>query len=321
MRHLLLALLFAFGTLTPIIGHAEEDRQDLREWSRDEYDPFSFQLQNPNSPRNTFWPQVGSFLLPGFDQWWEGQRGAALMYTGLALGGIEVMAHASIQQVDGSSVANQLTNGDEGLRQYLLGNKIYETAGELSLYHSFRSAVRTRQLNGDYRFLPAASEETPDQLLKAPFHFQYLQCPTTFIPIGLALLAVGLDSSLGQHQILASDGFYASTMSYTAGVGEEALFRGYVMPRLMESFDSPFWSNTTSSVLFGAAHIATDNKVPVSQFMFGWYLGWLSQRNQWTISEGIFIHAWWDAILLLYQLSDHTVISKPVLLPLLSTTF
>ncbi|MBC7530540.1 MAG: hypothetical protein H7318_03115 [Oligoflexus sp.] len=32
------------------------------------------------------------------------------------------------------------------------------------------------------------------------------------------------------------------------------------------------------------------------QLGFGYYLGWLSQSQDWTLGEGLFIHAWWDVI-------------------------
>jgi hypothetical protein len=284
-------------------------------------DPFDFQLADPTRERATFWPQVASFLIPGFDQWWERQTSAAYLYSGIAVGGLGVTATSGLENYsDNQSAGTQISQGNDSVRAYLLGGEIYSFAGYMSAYHSFRSAVRTRQEHGEYAFLPRDKEETPDQLMKAPFHFAYLERPTTFIPLGLLLASALLSSSNG-HQLLFSDGFYSASNSYLAGVGEESLFRGYVAPRLMESFDSPFWSNTTTATLFGAAHIASDNQIPYFQFLFGWYVGWLSQRNQWTLSEGIFIHAWWDLILFAYSATDHSSITKPHILPLIDMTF
>jgi membrane protease YdiL (CAAX protease family) len=284
-------------------------------------DPFDFQLSNPERARATFWPEVASYFLPGFDQWWEGQNSAGLLYTGLAVGGSFVISSSGVHSYsDNQSAGAQIQQGNDAVRTYLLGGEIYSLAGSLSVYHSFRSAVRTHQEHGGYTFLPKEKEETPDQLMLAPFHFSYLERPTTYIPLGLLLISV-LASPMSGHQMLLSDAFYSVANSYGAGVGEESLFRGYIAPRLMESFDSPFWSNTAASTLFGAAHIASDNQAPIAQFLFGWYVGWVSQRNQWTISEGIFIHAWWDTISFLYDLSDRSAMKKPLNLPLVNATF
>ncbi len=285
------------------------------------FDPFSLELSDPQRERGTFWPQLASFILPGFDQWAEKQVDAGLLYSGIAVGGMTVTRTSGVTDYSSSqSAGSQISEGDDKIRAYLLGGKIYEMAGSLSVYHSFRSAVRTRQAHGEYAFLSKENEETTDQLMLAPFHFAYLLRPTTYIPIGFVALSVAFASSTG-HQMLLSDGFYSATTGYGAGVSEETLFRGYISPRLMQSFDSRFWSNTTTSLLFGAAHIASDNRVPVEQFLFGWYIGWLSQHNQWTISEGIFIHTWYDVILFLYTLSDHTNVSKSISLPILNFTF
>jgi hypothetical protein len=286
------------------------------------FDPFKLDLKDPERVRGTYLAPIASFFIPGFDQWWEGQTDGAILYTGLAVSGFGISAtsgyHTNTQA--NTSAAQQLSTGSDSARANLFGSKLYETAGDLSLYHSFRSAVRTRQQYGQYSFLHLENEETTDKLLMAPFQFSFLQRPTTFLPLGFALLSVALAPAAG-HQIWLSDGFYATSTSYCAGVGEEALFRGYIMPQFMEGLNSPFWSNTATAVIFGAAHLASDNKVPVGQFLFGWYEGWLSQKNNWTLSEGIFIHAWWDTILLLYQLSDHTPVAQPVMLPLLNARF
>ena len=55
----------------------------------------------------------------------------------------------------------------------------------------------------------------------------------------------------------------------------------------------------------------------------GYYLGYLSQKNHWTLKEGIFIHAWWDLIAFtgsyLYDSRDKR--SKGFYLPLLSAEY
>ncbi|MGE3760274.1 MAG: lysostaphin resistance A-like protein, partial [Pseudobdellovibrionaceae bacterium] len=157
-------------------------------------------------------------------------------------------------------------------------------------------------------------------LMMAPFHFSHLLKPTTFIPLGVLAYAIG--SSRGEYKkrpLNSSDGFFAGGISYNAGVGEEALFRGYLMMNLRESWGSDFWSNAATATVFGLAHLSPSNRAPVAQLALGYYLGWITQRNDWTLSESIFLHAWWDvlAIAAALEYDEESV----VYLPAFVTTF
>jgi membrane protease YdiL (CAAX protease family) len=59
-----------------------------------------------------------------------------------------------------------------------------------------------------------------------------------------------------------------------------------------------FWlANGAQAVLFGAAHYnARDLPLPWPQALLGFYFGWLTKKNGWTLSEAIFVHAWWDML-------------------------
>lgn len=155
---------------------------------------------------------------------------------------------------------------------------------------------------------------------------------TTIIPLSIVagLYIITANSQFEEEDdykrdsLSSSDFLYTGTISYLAGVHEEALFRGWVMPVLMEWTDSPFWSNTLTSVGFSLAHLGSVD-VPVVQLLLGWYLGYVSQSNQWTLSESIFIHAWWDVFALLGMYSIKRKDSKaklPILwLPQLKFVF
>lgn len=47
---------------------------------------------------------------------------------------------------------------------------------------------------------------------------------------------------------------------------------------------------------FAAAHLGPQNRTPYPQFLGGMYFGWVTQRNNWSLKEAIFIHFWWDVI-------------------------
>ncbi len=265
---------------------------------------FSLDLRKePERPRNYILPPLISFVLPGFDQWAEGQQEAGFTYSSLGVTGLVVGSSAwyrfNNRGVRGATEI-EISDRDNEVRQYLLGVQLYSAAGSLSAYHSFRSAVRTRQAQGQFAFL--SQEESVDEILKSPFRFSYLRRPTTYYPLLLGTAAVGViwaghKSLFTRNQFNFADAFYSGSFSYLAGTHEEALFRGWMMPVLMESWKSPLWSNTATAAVFAAAHYSQSNKVPVFQFVAGWYLGYLTQKNNWTLSEAIFVHTWWDVII------------------------
>jgi membrane protease YdiL (CAAX protease family) len=188
---------------------------------------------------------------------------------------------------------------------YSLGLKIYDVAGSYSAYHSFRTAVRSRQAHGEYAFLK--HEETPLELAMSPFRFSYLKRSTTYIPLGIGLALAGLqysyiqsedsnpDSEIAVRDFTGEDALYTTAFSYGAGTGEEALTRGWLMPLFRESMGSDVWSNAAQAVIFGALHYSS----PTSPFFaagMGYYLGWVAQQDEWRLGESTFIHFWWDVM-------------------------
>ncbi len=233
---------------------------------------------------------LGSLLLPGFDQWVEGQFSSALIYSSVALGGLSLASEAGNE----STNISDIEEASDRQRQTLYGLQLYQTMGSLSAFHSFRTAVKSRTQTNDFKFL-TKDEDTGD-LLKAPFEFEHILKPTSYIPLGLlaAFIAAGWNEE--PRHFRGKDAAFSLGVSYNAGVGEEALFRGYMMPALMNSLENEFWSNAITSVTFAALHISSDNPYPLSQLALGYYFGWLTQKNNWTLAESIFIHTWWDVL-------------------------
>lgn len=276
----------------------------------------------PDRPRSVFWMPLVSFLLPGFDQWWEGQSTSAALYTGAALGGLtyaetvraadNVETNPDKKKKDDTTSTGEtsesqeeeedetaLDSKDVALRKYTLGYLVYQGAGGLSAYHAFRTAVRTRKAKGQYDFLKY--EETPLDILAAPFHFQYLARPTTYIPLGIgaALAYLILGSDPPEHYertgLTSADWFFTGAFSFNAGTHEEAMFRGWLMPVLAEHVMSPFWSNATQAGIFALAHLST-NPQPIPQLLLGYHLGYVTQERGWRLGEAVFIHVWWDVL-------------------------
>lgn len=277
--------------------------------------------QSPDRPRSDIGIPIVSFILPGFDQWWEGQTGSAFAYTGVALGGYvyqratldandleyakKVRREKCEQTADKCKDQSEIEEKDVAARKVTLGGLLAQGAGGMSLYHSFRTAVHTRQSHGQYEFL--THEETPLELFAAPFHFQYLARTSTFVPLlvgaGIAYLQVRLPpDSMEKDRFTSADAAFAGAFAYNAGTHEEAVFRGWLMPVMREYWGSDFWSNAAQSVTFALAHL-NNVSTPLPQLILGYHLGNVTQDNGWQLGESIFIHTWWDvmAFVALYQ--------------------
>ncbi len=248
------------------------------------------QLQRP---KNIWRPPLVSFLLPGFDQYWEVQITSGVLLSVYATAGVLSAGYSMVDREpeDIETSFEQMRGRD---RQYFLGLQAYQTAGFLSAYQSFRTAAKTH--GEDFNYLPK-DERTIDVML-APFDFRMMGRMTTWIPL-LAFSGLMVEYANEHHPKMTADDFaFTSGISYQAGVGEEAFFRGYMMPIMKYATDSNIWSNAITAGVFGLAHLSKDNKFPIAQVAMGYYLGWLTQRNSWSIRESVFLHAWWDVIAL-----------------------
>jgi hypothetical protein len=243
-------------------------------------------------PRSDFLAPFFSLMLPSLDQFYESQSQAGAFYLSYALIGYSQMADALAVDDPGTVFSTK----NDRVRRIFLGAQMLQTAGSLSAYHSFRSAVATRRPLGEYAFL--LHEEDSADLLKAPFHFEFLKRTSTWAILGIEVIALALDFKdfAGKTQFTTSDATYTAAYSYQAGVGEEALFRGWMMPYIANSGWSPWASNLLTSTAFSLAHLSKTNPAPWPQFLLGWYLGQVSLWNDWSIQESIFIHTWWDVL-------------------------
>ncbi len=268
----------------------------------------------PDKPRSDVVCPLVSFVLPGACQWWQGQPVAGMAYTGLAVASYAYARNISrandLEEKQKEDKKRREENGedqpefgfnqkDPALRKTNLALQVAQWSGGMSLYHGFRTAVRSRQPGGQYEFL--THEETPFELMAAPFNFTYLARTSTIVPlaIGSVLALVQYHSpvpdALDRDKFTGEDGFYAGAYSYNAGTHEEAVFRGWLMPVLREWWGTDFWANTAQAGIFAAAHLNTV-QVPIAQGLLGWHLGYVTQKNGWQLGESIFIHTWWDVL-------------------------
>jgi len=265
--------------------------------------------REPQRPRSVWVFPAVSFLAPGFDQWWEGQYQAAALYSGSYLLSAALLQHAesaflnanTAKEINLKLEAGQATQ-DNQLRNIYLFSQMKLMVGGVSLYHSFRSAVRTRP--DDFYFL--GPEEQPGELFAAPFDFSYLQKPTTWIPLSVIAALTAAQIRTTSREEAQTEGFrpvklggddivYGSAFSYNAGTYEEMVFRGWLLPTVQYETSNPLLGNVISSVGFALAHRGSVD-VPIAQLVLGYYLGWVSMQNNYSLKESIFIHTWWDVI-------------------------
>jgi membrane protease YdiL (CAAX protease family) len=330
LRHGFVAL-FLCSFLALRLAHAEEARGAPVAKNPIQQKAQEGQLQskftpprNPERPRGYIWPPIYSLMIPGLDQWIERQYVPAATYSSISAlsSAYSLRNYQRLYDYQQTNEYRRLTPEEKedrmihgelerkvALSQQLAGGPLSLGLGamsSLSAYHSFRTAVTTRYQFGQFTFLDPAVEETTADLALAPFKFKYLARPTTIVPLAIIATVYAMQTGATYEEsdeyrkdkLDNSDIFYGSGISYLAGVHEEALFRGWMMPVFMQWTGSPFWSNTITASTFALAHLST-NGTPLPQLMLGWYLGWLSQRRQWTLSESIFIHAWWDVFALM----------------------
>lgn len=258
--------------------------------------------------KSDLWLPLGSAFMPGFGQYFQGDWSGGV-YTGVAVTGYLVAAQGAteIERDFGKDAINQdpsslLFSESWSYRKIVLGSLAYQGSGFLSAYSAFRSSVpRFQQENSRYLFL--GRRESVPELMAAPLRFDHLLKPSVFIPLGVLAGGVGylVSDERSRHRgarwTLSGDDFvFTGAEAWNAGVTEEAVFRGWLYPLGYQYLWQDFWlANGAQALLFGAAHFDPDaNPLPWPQALLGFYFGWLTKKNGWTLSEAIFMHAWWD---------------------------
>ncbi len=302
----------SFSTAKADVSSDQEAEKTQSWFTRDEV---------PVEPRNTFWIPFLSLVIPGTGQFIEGEYTSGSIYFGSWVGGgiYASSARKNIGKYQDTSEYKSFTDEDrknyeshgEYPRKYSLGSQISFAAGSFSAYHNFHTRVQSHKLQGGYSFLER--EDTPEEIMAAPFKFEFLKRPSTYIPIGIAglyyLLATNVKSKeIARNPLSNSDVGFAGAYSYLAGTHEEALFRGWLLPTFREATGSDFWANGITALGFAASHLGTV-PVPLPQFLLGWHMGNVTINNKWSIQESIFIHNWWNVIIFLGQYQ--TKLQKP----------
>lgn len=264
-----------------------------------------------------------NIILPGLTQALDGETKKSWFFASYALLGLTINNLATTQK-------NEFLNSESGSynhfrdleRTEVLGSSIYKHASFLSVYDTFSTRVSSYKKDGKYLFLPA--DQTLETISKAPMQFHFLSRWTTWLPFVMAIYFGSNEysrtpppSKFTMHTIDATVSTFAS---YTAGTSEEALFRGWAYPVLYENTHSYWLSNSIQALGFAYIH---NLEKPYFQLAFGLYSGWLTQRNNWDMSESIFVHAWWDFFIIGAAYARERSFTKDfhVRLPMFNATF
>ncbi len=173
-----------------------------------------------------------------------------------------------------------------------------------SVYSSYRDAGGIRFKN--------LKQENYFELAISPFQPEYIFNPYFLIPIGLLSISIAYETKNPpknpEYTLLypgmKSSGymnFYASVLSFNAGVSEEAFFRGFLNHYLIRKMGIEL-GIISSSMIFGLGHLGNGAGNAIFATFAGLYFGYIHYKNNWDIRQGIAIHFWWDFIIFLYNI-------------------
>jgi len=208
---------------------------------------------------------------------------------------------------------------------------LYGTAlTDLSFYSAF-GAYRDARLAMDNRgYATPAPHESLAEAAYAPFQWEYLSRLTTWVPLLFVLYGAVTPPDSSSYVYTSYRGLTRDELGTgfalqyeMVAVGEEGFFRGVLNNGFSNAFGET-WGLITSTTAFGLAHMGQGTQASGLQAgAFGLYLGWLQQRNDYDIRQGVAIHFWWDFLVALATLQQRKAQagSPPVQLAAVTLSF
>lgn len=132
-------------------------------------------------------------------------------------------------------------------------------------------------------------------------HFAANLNPLNLIdPIGAPIIAGGLGATVYYKFSPVKDWTRPVFFSFV-GLGEEALFRGFLFPAFSDFLGSNWAGAILSSAMFSAAHGINGGEAlkpgPLAfRFGFGMLFCWQVHRNRYNLNKSIFAHTWYDVL-------------------------
>jgi hypothetical protein len=237
---------------------------------------------------------TASMVLPGLGQYLHGAPAAGAGFTATSVAGF---ALSTAGDAWGDTWEGDVPR--RGRDQFAdQAASVAITSTSLSAWDSFHRAVPALQRQGKYEFL--VRRENVGDLLSAPFDHRFLRRWTTWVDLAQTAAVTALVLSerrpgVRYQPFRPNDALWATSLSMNAAVGEEALFRGWLLPLLHQNTGERFWlANGVQATLFGAAHLPDAQWFAAFIGTWAAWEGWLVRRNEWSIRESIFHHFWYD---------------------------
>ena len=246
---------------------------------------------------------AGSFFLPGLGQAANSDYGKAGLHFGSAL----VLASQYSIQVEKEDYILPADRVDNKNKEIDINRTSYEAdlwgsaLFNLSLYSSFAAYRDGRQALSNQGYETPAPGESLADLASAPFQWDLLIRPTTFVPLLIPLYFALTPPADEQFLFNPDDSITREEMAVgfavrhnMVAVGEEAFFRGLLNNGFSSSFGDTY-GLLTSSVIFGLAHQGNAGQATAAGAgLFGLYIGYLQQINGYRIDQGVAVHFWWN---------------------------
>lgn len=246
---------------------------------------------------------LASAIVPGLGQASNGDYEDAAAHFGIfALS----LSTALYYERKPDFLSDDVRYDDAGNREYINQTTLrrdfaLRLATDTALYSSFAAYRDARQRDEQRRdqraYRTPAPKESISDLALAPFSWEFLSRPTTFIPLLFQAWAVSRSKNgygiYRGHDVSAQDlHIYNATANEFTAVGEEGFFRGFVNNEFSDRWGDG-WGLAWSSLLFGVAHTGQGQTADAVQASIaGAYLGWMQQRNGFEIGEGVALHYW-----------------------------
>lgn len=255
---------------------------------------------------------AASLILPGLGQAANGDWAAAGAHLGLYL--VLANQYEVLIRRDDYIRRRDRTDADRNItiNRTSFAADLYATAlTDLSLYSAFGAYRDARQTIGNRGYATPAPRESLDETALAPFQWTYLSRATTFIPLLFALAGAVTPADSNSYVYRPVGGLTREEMAEgfalqfeMVAVGEEGFFRGVLNNSFSDAFGET-WGLVGSSAVFGLAHTGAGIQASgLGATVFGLYLGWLQQVNDYDIRQGVAIHYWWDFLVALSTLQQ-----------------
>ena len=242
---------------------------------------------------------ISSLIIPGLGQTFNGQYTRGAVHFSVAAG-----LHFQYQYYLNSPdrLSSDLVFDEENRIKFVNKQTHYSTAHfRATLNTHFYSSYAAYRDSGGSSASPAKPSDDTVDVFTSPLRFDYMLRPTTVIPLAIiiGIMASDYDNIYATRydaSLTKNDVYFGSFLAGGASaIGEEAFFRGYLNNELSGRLG---WipGGLVSSGLFGATHgLGGNNASVLASTLFGFYLSWLQRHNDYSISEGIFIHFWINA--------------------------